>query len=153
LFIGAGIITDGSDPNLLKRQSYNLKVARGKKVVRYISVQNKGTVSDTVQILGVTTISSNATPAHFKVKYFLGAKTPPNLSTDLTSAIEGVGASSYSTASLAPDAITGDATWIRVEISVDKTAPHKSSCEVLVKGLSDGNSAKSDVVKITVTVP
>jgi hypothetical protein len=132
-FVGGGIY----DPPV--RQGISKKVKHGKTGVFYVAVQNNGTTLDSFRIQGAGDSTG------FTVKYFLGAKGV----TDITS---NVVAGVYSTASIAPGAITGDATMIRVVVTVDKTVVKGQSRDLQISGSSNSNLSKTDAVHGVVLV-
>ena len=135
-FLGKGVFTP---PNPITAQTLSLKGKRGKKLVFYVAFQNKGNGPDSFVVQG-----SGSAPGVFTVQYFLGAH--PRESTDITSAVVD---GSFSTATLAPGAFTSEATMMRVEITVDRSAP-PGVIPAVITGTSSANPAKADSVGATV---
>ena len=123
-------------------QTITKSVKHGKKGVFYVAVQNDGNTAGPFRIVE-SEISTNL----ITVKYFLGAKAKDAV--DITSAVEGAG---YTTASLAPGAITGDATMIRMEVTVSTNATKGTIPYVKVSGFSNPDSGTSDTVEAQVLV-
>ena len=117
-------------------------VARGQKLVFYLPIWNVGYSTDSFLIYG-----SGDVAGAYTVKYFLGAI--PKESLDVTSMVK---AGTFSTATLASGAYTGDATMLRVEITVDRHAVSKSTSVVTISGMSSVNIQKTDSVRISLTV-
>jgi hypothetical protein len=137
--IGRGIVnTSGIGQELI------LKVRRGARhgPKFYIAVQNIGTAKDRflVQALQITG------GAGFTPSYFLGARTRDSV--DVTAAVE---AGTFSTSTLAPNAITGDTSMIRVEVLADKIQVFKGTTATFTLTFSSaGDPTKQDTVRVTV---
>jgi hypothetical protein len=114
-------------------------VKRGGKGVFYVQIQNDGNAADSFLIQGA------GDSAGFTVKYYLGASG----NFDITGAVV---AGSYRTSNLAPGAITSDATMIRVEVTVSRTAAKGARKNVPVSGFSNADSSKEDTVRAVVLV-
>jgi len=82
----------------------------------------------------------------FTVKYFLGATG----TTDITPTVE---AGIHASSTLAPGAITGNDTMIRIEIFADKAVPKGTPNTFALKFTSVSDPTKVDVVKAKVTGP
>jgi hypothetical protein len=114
-------------------------VKRGKKGVFYVAIQNDGNTADSFRIQGAGDSTG------FTVKYYLGASG----NFDITSAVL---AGTFSTPKMAAGAITGDATMIRMEVTVSRTAAKGTRRNVLVSGSSNTDSSKADAVQAVVQV-
>jgi hypothetical protein len=135
-FVGDQIInTNGQSQTLTKF------VRHGRKFVFYVAIRNDGNTAGSFHIHG-TGDSTDST-----VKYFLGAKKKDQI--DITSVVE---AGSFGTASMAPGAITGDATMIRGEVTVSRTAVAGTRIPLFVSGFSNTDSSKQDTVGVLVYV-
>ncbi|MGA2221802.1 MAG: choice-of-anchor D domain-containing protein [Verrucomicrobiia bacterium] len=126
------------DPTGLSK-TVTQSVKRGGKGVFYVPIGNDGNAADSFLIRGA------GDSAGFTVKYYLGASG----NFDITDAVV---AGSYRTSNLAPGAITGDATMIRVEVTVSRTAAKGARKNVLVSGFSNTDSSKEDTVQAVVLV-
>jgi hypothetical protein len=122
-------------------QELAVKAGRGRKKVFFVRVQNDGNSADTFRVEGTGDV-----PQGISVRYFLGAI--PREAVDITSAVQG---GAYSTATMEASAFTGDATLIRVEVTVDKQAA-SGSYPTLITLRSASAPAKADAVKATVIV-
>jgi hypothetical protein len=136
--LGAGIINNTGDD-----QTLVLKVRRGKKKVFYVVFQNAGIDVDNFLVDG-----GGDVPGQLTASYFVGAKNYNGFTNEVTSAVV-VG--SYSTASLASGAITGDATLLRLQVNVSRTAAPGTN-DVLITGASSLNPSKVDTVRARVIV-
>jgi hypothetical protein len=135
-YIGAGVINStGAD------QTVSRKSARKRTKVFYIRCQNTGSTVDTFTVLGGGNV-----PQGVSVQYFVGAM--PKEAVEITSAVV---AGTYTTASLAPGAITGNATLLRVQVTADSDAL-SGSYSTLITFRSTSNPSKVDAVKTTLTV-
>jgi len=105
----------------------------------FIAVKNKGTSPDQF------TVEGTGSSAGFTVRYFLGAAAP----VDITSAVE---AGTHASGTLAPTAVTSDATMIRVQISADKNVPRGTAKQFTIKFTSVADPTKVDVVIAKVIV-
>ncbi|MCG3149753.1 MAG: hypothetical protein PCFJNLEI_03218 [Verrucomicrobiae bacterium] len=142
-YLGNNIINLTGDAQEAIQKGKRAKPGKaGKPRYFYISVQNDGNTSDSYTVAGPTSL-----PGFASIRYFLGASPKQDL-LDITGA---VGAGTYTTASLAVGATTGDATLIRVEFIVDSLAVAGSQ-SFLVTLTSTSNPAKQDAVKATITV-
>ncbi|MGD0652111.1 MAG: choice-of-anchor D domain-containing protein [Verrucomicrobiia bacterium] len=126
------------DPTGLSK-TVTQSVKRGGKGVFYVPIQNDGNAADSFLIQGA------GDSAGFTVKYYLGATG----NFDITSAVV---AGSYSTTKMAAGAFTGDATMIRVEVTVNRTAARSARKIVLVSAFSNTDSSKEDSVRAVVLV-
>jgi hypothetical protein len=136
-FLGNGVF---SPPSPVAAKTLSLKGKRGKKLVFYVAFQNRGNGPDSFMVQG-----NGGAPGIFTVQYFLGAY--PSESTNVTSAVVG---GSFSTATLAPGALTSDATMMRVEITASRAAP-PGVIPVVITGTSSANPAKADSVRALIT--
>ena len=136
--IGYNVLTP---PSPISKETLTINGGRGKKLVFYLPIWNAGNNTDSFLIRGDSDVAGTYT-----VKYFLGAF--PKESLDITSAVT---AGTFSTTALGPGAFTGDATMLRVEITVDKHAP-KGTSLVTVTGTSIVNLLKADAVRVALTV-
>jgi hypothetical protein len=127
--------------NTGERQQLSANARRGRRRVFYVRIQNDGNATDTFHVQG-----TGDTVQGTSVRYFLGAMRREAL--DITDAVK---AGTYTTASMAGGATTGDATLIRVEITADKLA-FSGFYETAVTVTSTTNPARSDTVKATVVV-
>ena len=120
------------------------KIVEGKRLPRgvrsFIAVRNVGSASDSFLVQG------DASSGGFTVTYFLGSK--PADSIDVSAAVE---AGTFSTATMGPGAVTGDATMIRVEVFADRAlvAPGTTKTFTLTF-TSAGDPTKQDAVRVTV---
>jgi hypothetical protein len=118
-------------------------VHRGAKkgVSFYVAVKNKGTGSDQFIVQG------DGSGGGFTVSYFLGAK--PSESVDVTAAVE---AGTFMTDTMAAGAVTGDATMIRVVVTVpDKTLVLKNTTQTFTLTFTSASDpTKQDTVSAAV---
>ena len=135
-FIGNNVYNDDGS-----QQTVGANARRGRRRVFYVRIQNDGNATDTFHVRGTGDIVQGSS-----VRYFLGAMRRGAL--DITDAVK---AGTYTTASMAGGATTGDATLIRVEITADKLA-FSGFYETTVTVTSTTNTARSDTVKATVVV-
>jgi len=135
--IGFGVInTSGIGQELVQ------KVHRGARtgLKFYIAVKNSGTANDNFLVHG------DGSSGGFTVSYFLGAK--PSDSVDVTAAVE---AGTFSTSTMAPQAITGSSTMIRVEVLADKTIVAAGTTKTFTLTFTAGSDPSSqDAVRATV---
>ena len=136
--LGAGIIN-----NTGTNQTLALTVRRGKKNVFYIAFQNVGSGADSFKVDGGGNV-----PGQLTVNYFVGAKNFNGITNQVTSAVV---ANSYSTASLAAGAITGDSTLLRLQVTVSPTAVAGTN-DILVTAQSSINPTRVDTVRARVIV-
>ena len=137
--IGRGIVnTSGIGQELV------LKVRRGARhgPKFYIAVQNIGTARDRFLVQALQ-ISGGA---GFTPTYFLGARSRDSV--DVTAAVE---AGTFSTSTLAPNAITSDTSMIRVEVTADKILVFKGTTATFTLTFSSAaDPTKQDTVRVTV---
>jgi hypothetical protein len=109
----------------------------------YVAVKNAGSGPDQFLVQS----QQIAGGAGFVVNYFLGAK--PSESMDVTAAVE---AGTFATSTMGPGAVTGNATMIRVEVTVpDKTVVAKGTTATFTLTFtSASNPTEQDTVRITV---
>ena len=115
-------------------------VKRGKMGIFYVAIQNAGNIPGSFRIQG----AGDDPTAGFTVKYFLGTKGE----TDITSSMENGG---YFT-TLGAGAITGDSSFIRVEVTVSRTATKQSFIKNKISGFASDDSSKRDSVQAVVLV-
>ena len=115
------------------------KVKRGaKRGPRFfIALKNIGTSADQFKVLG------DGDSGGFTVKYFLGATG----TTDITPTVE---AGTHASSTLAPGAITGNDTMIRIEVFADKAVPKGTVNSFAITFTSVSDPTKVDLVKATV---
>lgn len=83
----------------------------------------------------------------FTVHYFLGAK--PADSVDVTTAVVN---GTFSTSTMAPGAITGDTSMIRVEVSASATGVGPGTSKAFTLTFtSAGDATRQDIVGVVVT--
>lgn len=114
---------------------------QGKVRHYYVALQNDGNATDRFKIQGPASLPGFAT-----VRYYLGANLKDSL--DITDAVVN---GTYLTANLAAGATTGDATLIRVDVTVEPSATAGTQ-SLLVTVTSASNGTKQDAAKVTVTV-
>ena len=135
-FVGRGVVnTSGIGQELVQ------KVRRGarKGVKYYVALQNIGTANDRFFVQG------DPSSDGFTVNYFLGAK--PRDSVDVTAAVE---AGTFSTSTMAPGAITGDTSMIRVEVFADKILVAKGTTKTFTLTFSSAaDPTRQDTVRVT----
>ena len=138
--VGAGVInTTGIGQEVVQT------VRRGAKVpVRfYVSVENIGSGTDQFLVQG------DGSSGGFTVSYFLGANPNPADSVNVSSAVT---AGSFATSTMAPEAVTGDTTMIRVEVLADKNIVAKGTTKTFtITFTSASDPTKQDAVRATVT--
>jgi len=88
-------------------------------------------------------------PGQLTVNYFVGAKNFNGVVNEVTSS---VAANTYSTSSLAPGAITGDSTLLRLQVTIDAAATQGTTYNIPVTAHSSLNPAKQDTVVVQVIV-
>jgi hypothetical protein len=132
--VGNGVINSTGVGEELVR-----KVKRGATRGRrfFITLKNIGTSADQFKVLG------DGDSGGFTVKYFLGATD----TIDITPTVE---AGTYASSTLAPGAITGNDTMIRVEVFADTAVPKGAVNSFAIKFTSVSDPTKVDVVKATV---
>ncbi len=122
-------------------QEIAVKAGRGRKKVFFVRIQNNGNAADTFRVEGTGDV-----PQGISVRYFLGAI--PREAVDITSAVL---SGAYATATMEASAFTGDATLIRVEVTVDKqAAPGFYPTSITIRSASA--PSRADTVKATVIV-
>jgi len=136
----------------LTNQTLKVTGARGKKLAFYLPIWNIGSTPDSFLIQGSDSVTGAYTNGKVigtytnLVNYFLGA-IPQGSLTNTPAVVAGT----FSTATLAPGAFTGEATMLRAEITVDKHAP-KGITTNTIKATSSGNFLKTDSVRVILTV-
>ncbi len=134
--VGGGIVnTTGASQEV---QQFVRRGAR-KPVRFYVSLRNIGSAPDSF------TVQGDGDDTGFTVNYFLGSVVRDSLNVS-TSVESGV----FSSSTLAPTAITGDATMIRVEVFADKTVGKGVPKTFTLTFTSASDPSKVDVVKATV---
>ncbi len=142
-FIGANVFNTTGE-----FQSIAVKARRRSRQVFYIRVQNTGNRPDSFAVSGTGDILCPGidTTNGVTVAYFLGADHRDD--TDITAAVK---AGTFRTGTLAPGAVTGDATLIRVEMKVDRYAwPCFYPATMTFTSVAD--ATKSDAVQAVSTV-
>jgi hypothetical protein len=124
-------------------QTLSQVVRRGKSKTFYIAVQNAGSGAESFTVTGDGSYSGQWT-----VGYFVGAKNYDGFTNDVTSAVV---AGSYATTTLAAGAITGDATLLRLQVTVSPTAASGTN-NILVTARSPLNPSKADTVRAQIIV-
>jgi len=137
--IGSGVIN-----NTGANQTLTIKIGRKKKKVFYIAFKNAGTIMDAFPVSGGGNV-----PGQLTVNYFVGAKNFNGVVNEVTSS---VAANTYSTSSLAPGAITGDSTLLRLQVTIDAAATQGTTYNIPVTAHSSLNPAKQDTVVVQVIV-
>jgi hypothetical protein len=137
-FVGRGIVnTTGIGQEIVQKVQRGAR--KGKRY--YVALQNIGTANDRFlvqaqQIAGGTGWTAN---------YFLAAR--PRDSVDVTAAVE---AGTFSTSTMAPGAITGDTSMIRVEVFADKINVAKGTTGTFTLTFSSvGDPTRQDTVRVT----
>jgi hypothetical protein len=122
------------------KQNVRRRARHGPKY--YVAVKNVGSGSDRFTLQG----QQIAGGPGFAINYFLGAKTSESV--DVTAAVD---AGTFATTTMASGAVTGDATMIRVEVTVpDKTVVFKGTTATFTLTFtSAGDPSKQDTVRIT----
>jgi hypothetical protein len=136
-WVGVGVTTP---PAPLDQQTYTQKCKLGKKRVFYVNIANLGNNPDSFTISG-----SQDLPGSYSVKYFLGAI--PQDSVDITSLVQ---SGSYKSSTMAGGAVTGIATMLRVEVTVDSAAMVGNTNNIIVSAIS--TNGKPDEVTARVIV-
>ena len=137
--IGSGVIN-----NTGANQTLSISIGRNKKKVFYIAFKNAGTIMDAFPVSGGGNV-----PGQLTVNYYVGAKDYNGIVNEVTAAVL---ANTYSTSSLAPGAITGDATLLRLQVTIDPNATRGTVYNIPVTARSSLNAAKQDTVVVQVTV-
>jgi hypothetical protein len=132
-WIGVGVTTTNT-PSVL--QAFKQTGARGKKRVFYVNIANMGNNAD-----GFTIAASPDLPGSYSVKYFIGAI--PKDSVEVTGLVQ---SGAYNSSVLAGGAVTGIATMLRVEVTVDAAATVGSTNNINITAVSNGNLNRKDVV-------
>jgi len=135
--LGFGVVnTSGIGQELVR----NIHRGARKGLKFYVAVKNTGTANDNFLVHG------DGSSGGFTVSYFLGAK--PSESVDVTAAVE---AGTFSTATMAPGAVTGSSTMIRVEVLADKTLVAAGTTKTFTLTFSSASDPSSeDAVRVTV---
>jgi hypothetical protein len=107
----------------------------------YFSLQNLGTDPDAFKIKGTADV-----PGVFYVRYFLGSRNFGGITNEITAAVT---AGNYTTATLAPKTITGNATWIRAEVTLDPLAT-QGTTDIVITATSASNAFKTDLARAQV---
>lgn len=126
-FKGVDLLTP---PTAITNQAVVVKAKRGKARLFYVTVQNHGVYADSFFLQGADDL-----PGAYTVKYFLGAKK----GLDITEAVK---AGTFRTSTMAPGALTGQSTRIRVEVTTDVAAV-AGSYPVIVTAWSASDASKS----------
>lgn len=133
---GIGVTsTNGVGEQVVQRIKRGAK--HGKKF--FVKLKNAGSSADRFTIEGTPDSGTG-----FRVKYFLGT----TASTEVTTAVETAG--SFHSSTLAPGAITGNTSLIRIDAFVDKAVPKGITNSFFVTFTSVADPTKTDVVRAIV---
>ncbi len=119
-------------------QTYQTKMKRGdrKGVKVYLAAHNKGTISDQFFVQG------DAGSGGWSARYYLGA-TSTNVEVTAT-----VTNGTFATSTLAPGAVQGDATMLRMEVFATTNVVKGATNTFSVSFVSTSDSTKKDVVAV-----
>ncbi len=132
-FIGQNIInTDATGQTLINR------LRRGSRLPmrNYVALRNTGTTPDAFVIQGPG--DSNG----FQVRYYLGATTEVEITDEVTNG-------GFEAGRLAPAALTGDATFMRVDLFATTNAVRGTTNLFLITATSVNDPTKQDAVQAT----
>jgi uncharacterized membrane protein len=125
----------------ITNQAVVVKARRGKARPFYVTIQNHGIFADSFFVLGADDL-----PGVYTVKYFLGDKD----GLDITAAVKD---GTFRTSAMAPGALSGQSTMIRVEVTTDLAAPVGSyPVDVTFWSASDASKTLIDSVRGTLVL-
>lgn len=129
-FLGENIININA-----VNQTFPTKVKRGSPKGRkvYVTAKNAGTFAEPFRILG------DAGGNGWSVKYFLGAQSDVDVTSQVTNG-------TFSTSTMATNAVQGEATMLRMEVFADLTVVSRTTNTFFITYTSSINPAKQDVV-------
>lgn len=119
-------------------QSLTNRVTRGRNGVRnYIAIRNIGSTADEFIVQGP------AEDNGFRVRYYLGTTTD----IEITDEVSGAG---FEIGRLAPATITGDATMLRIDLSVETNVVRGTTNSFLITVTSSRDPSKQDAVRTVI---